>query len=254
MISDILDDKLLIFIATYNEAENVGRLFHEIQRLGIDADLLFLDDNSPDGTGKIIDQIASNHSGVYAIHRSGKQGIGSAHLAGIAWAYKQGYRRLLTMDCDFTHSPGDIPRFLAQGDNCEIVVGSRYMQEGSLRSWNLLRKALTRVGHFLTTTLLRMPYDATGAFRLYCLTRIPANVFDLVESKSYSFFFDCLYVCWLNGARVLEIPIELPARTYGSSKMAIGDALHSTMLLFQLLIRTHFISASVIYAKSVGKS
>jgi dolichol-phosphate mannosyltransferase len=241
--------KLLIFVATYNEAENVEALFQRIRQLNLAADILFLDDNSPDGTGCIIDRIAAENPNVHTIHRSGKQGVGSAHLAGIAWAYEHGYQTLVTMDCDFTHSPERIVEFLAHAEGHEIVVGSRYMQKGSLRTWNLLRKTLTHVGHLLTTGLLRMPYDATGAFRLYRLDRIPAGVFGLVYSSSYSFFFESLYVCWLNGARIHEIPIDLPARTYGNSKMALRDALRSTTLLAHLFVKTRIDSRALLYAE-----
>jgi len=241
--------KWLIFIATYNEAENVEALFHQIHDLGLNADLLFLDDNSPDGTGMIVDAIAASHSNVHTMHRSGKQGIGSAHLDGIRWAYEHGYKVLVTMDCDFTHSPDRIVDFLSHAETHDIVLGSRYMQKGSLRTWNLLRKTLTHVGHLLTTTLLGMPYDATGAFRLYRLDRIPMGVFGLVESKSYSFFFESLYVCWLNGARIHEIPIELPARTYGHSKMALRDALRSTTLLMHLFVKTRLNRPALLYTQ-----
>ena len=243
------EGKLLIFVATYNEAENVEPLFNQIRQLDLDADILFLDDNSPDGTGAIIDRIAAGDPRVHTLHRSGKQGIGSAHATGIAWAYGHGYRNLVTMDCDFTHSPADIVDFLAQAGKHDIVVGSRYMQKGSLRSWNLLRKTLTHVGHLLTTNLLGMPYDATGAFRLYRLDRIPAGVFELVYSSGYSFFFESLFVCWLNGASIHEIPIELPARTYGSSKMAWRDALRSTALLAHLFVKTRIDSRALLYAE-----
>ncbi len=242
-------ERLLIFVPTYNEAENVEALFNHLRRLNIDADILFLDDNSPDGTGTIIDRIAAENSRVHTIHRAGKQGIGSAHAVGIRWAYEHGFQSLITMDCDFTHSPDRIPDFLAYAGEYEIVIGSRYLQAGSLSSWNLLRKALTRVGHLLTTTLLRMPYDATGAFRLYRLDRIPAGVFDLVYSRSYSFFFESLYVLWLNGSRVKEISLDLPARTYGHSKMAWRDAMHSTLLLLYLFLKTIVDRESLVYAE-----
>jgi dolichol-phosphate mannosyltransferase len=240
---------LLIFVPTYNEAENVETLFNHIRGLNLDGDVLFLDDNSPDGTGDTIDRLAAENPRVHAIHRAGKQGIGSAHAAGIRWAYERGYHLLLTMDCDFTHSPDRIPDFLAQAGEHDIVIGSRYLQAGSLSSWNLLRKTLTRMGHLLTTTLLRMPYDATGAFRLYRLDRIPSGVFDLVYSRSYSFFFESLYVLWLNGCRIKEISLDLPARTYGHSKMAWKDAVHSTLLLIYLFLKTTVDRESLLYAE-----
>jgi dolichol-phosphate mannosyltransferase len=240
---------LLIFVPTYNEAENVEALFGQIRALDLGAAVLLLDDNSPDGTGQIIDRIASKNPNVFTIHRAGKLGIGSAHEDGIRWAYQHGFKQLLTMDCDFTHSPDKIVDFLANAQGYEVVVGSRYMQEGSLRTWNIMRKTLTRVGHLLTTTFLRMPYDATGAFRLYCLDKIPPAVFSLVESKSYSFFFESLYVLWLNGCRIKEIPIELPARTYGHSKMRLKDILKSTELLVYLFFRTHLRRQSLLLKK-----
>jgi dolichol-phosphate mannosyltransferase len=243
------DQKLLIFIPTYNEAENVGVLFNHIRTLNLDAQILFLDDNSPDGTGQIIDRLAVENPNVHVIHRSGKQGIGSAHATGIRWAYEHEFQYLVTMDCDFTHSPDRIADFLAYAGTYDVVVGSRYLQEGSLRTWNPLRKMLTRLGHLLTTTFLRMPYDATGAFRLYRLDRIPAKVFDLVCSISYSFFFESLYVLWLNGCRVREIPLDLPARTYGHSKMAWRDVFRSTWLLVYLFLKTLIDRQSLLYAE-----
>jgi dolichol-phosphate mannosyltransferase len=243
------DQKILIFIPTYNEAENVEVLFNQIHGLTLDADLLFLDDNSPDGTGQTIDRLAADTPRVHTIHRTGKLGIGSAHATGIRWAYDHGFKLLVTMDCDFTHSPDRIVDFLAQAEEYDLVVGSRYLQEGSLKTWNPLRKTLTHVGHWLTTTLLRMPYDATGAFRLYRLDRIPAGLFDIVSSMSYSFFFESLYVLWLNGFRIKEIPLELPARTYGHSKMALKDVLRSTWLLVYLFFKTRVDRQALLYTE-----
>jgi dolichol-phosphate mannosyltransferase len=241
--------RTLIFIPTYNEAENIERIYAEISALGLDHDFLFLDDNSPDGSGRIIDEIAARDPRVYTLHRSGKLGIGSAHVDGINWAYDRGYQQLLTMDCDFTHSPGRIADFMAVAGEYDVVIGSRYLRKDSLRTWNAMRKALTRVGHMLTTTLLRMPYDATGAFRLYRLDRIPRGVFDLVYSRSYSFFFESLYVLWLNGLRIQEVPLDLPARTYGHSKMAWKDALWSASLLLYLFVRTRIDRQVLLYAE-----
>lgn len=229
---------LLICIPTYNEAENIEVLFRSIQQLNLNADILFLDDNSPDGTGQIAEKIATENPNVCVLHRPGKLGIGSAHLTGIRWAREHGYRLLLTMDCDFTHSPERITDFLSHSDEYDVVIGSRYLQPGSLRTWNYLRKFLTHFGHFLTTTFLKMPHDATGAFRLYRLDRISPSLFDAVQSRSYSFFFESLYILWLNKASIKEIPLELPARTYGHSKMVWRDALRSATLLLYLYLRT----------------
>ena len=204
----------------------------------LDADILFLDDNSPDGTGDIVDGFAKENPRVFTIHRSGKEGIGGAHQEGIRWAYDRGYQTLVTMDCDFTHLPEDIPIFIKESPGYDLVVGSRYMNRKSLRYWNLFRKSLTFAGHFLTKHLLQMPQDATGSFRLYRLDHIPKRVFELVGSKGYSFFFESLYVLQRNGFRIKEIAIDLPARTYGHSKMSWRDATNSLNLLLRTFLRS----------------
>lgn len=239
----------LIFVPTYNEAENIEALYRRIQALGIDADYLFLDDDSPDGTGQIIDRLAAEDPRVRTIHRSGKLGIGSAHREGIRWAHAHGFGLLVTMDCDFTHSPEDIPRFLEQAAEYDVVVGSRFLDSDSLPGWSWIRRFLTAFGHFLTKLLLHMPEDATGAFRAYRLDRIPEGVFDAVYSGSYSFFFESLYVLKLNGYRVQQVPVQLSARAAGHSKMAVRDALHSVLLLAKLYLRTRFSRGSFLYAE-----
>jgi len=225
--------RVLIVIPTYNERENVARMCAELLGLDIGADLLFIDDGSPDGTGRVLDELAATRPAVRVMHRAGKSGIGSAHQAGIAAAFEGGYRTLVTMDCDFTHSPSDIPRLMeaATREDCDVVVGSRYLVPGSLPGWNLLRRSLTVFGHFMTKTLLEMPEDASGALRLYRLDRIPREVFQRVQSPSYAFFFESLYLLSRNGFRIAEIPIVLPARTYGHSKMSWRDAFRSLRTL-----------------------
>jgi SAM-dependent methyltransferase len=129
------------------------------------------------------------------------------------------------------------------------VVGSRYLEKGSLAEWSLFRKTLTRLGHFLTSTLLSMAHDASGAFRLYRLDRIPRGIFELVYSRSYSFFFESLYILSLNGCRIVDIPVRLPARTYGHSKMALRDAIYSSSLLLYLYAKTKISREHLTYAE-----
>ncbi len=230
-MTDELDKRPLVFVPTYNERDNLEKLYREIRDLPVELDILFLDDHSPDGTGEVIDRLAAEDPRVFTIHRKGKLGVGSAHFDGISWAYDHGYAVLVTMDCDFTHPPRKILDALEQKDAAEVVVGSRYMARGSLSGWNFVRKLLTWTGHALTRTLLGMTYDATGAFRLYRLDRIPRSAFSLVTSKGYSFFFESLYVLHLNELRIKEIPIALPPRTYGHSKMDLSEIRRSVKLL-----------------------
>ncbi len=234
------DGKILVFIPTYNERENVEKICSEIIKVCPDVDLLFMDDNSSDGTGIIIDGLARKHQNVKIIHRPRKMGIGSAHIEGIKWAYDKGYSHLITMDCDFTHSPKRLPAFIKNSKDCDIVVGSRYIMKNSLNGWIFFRKFLTQTGHFLTTYCLGMPYDATGAFRLYRLDKIPRHAFDFIRSKGYSFFFESLYILSINGFSVKELPIILLPRTYGHSKMNYKDAFHSLSCLVRIYLGISF--------------
>lgn len=226
--------KTLVMIPTYNERENVEKMARDIVATGIDTDILFIDDNSPDGTGDLLDGLATTIPRLMVLHRPGKQGIGSAHKDGIGWVYEHGYTHLVTMDCDFTHSPSDIGMFLARADDHDVVVGSRHMRENSLAGWNIWRKCITKTGHFLTTLLLKMPFDATGAFRLYRLDRIPPVYFTKIESRGYSFFIESLAAINLNGFSILEVPIALPPRTYGHSKLRIEDMIQWGVFMLRL--------------------
>lgn len=229
--------RILVFIPTYNEADNVAALYQQLRNLGLPFDYLFVDDGSPDGTGDIVDTLAGADPSVHVIHRPGKLGIGSAHRAGIAWAYAGGYDLLVTMDCDFTHSPDYIRHFLEYAAHYDVVIGSRFLRDDSLPGWNLLRRTLTYGGHFMTRLVLGTPLDSTGAFRLYRLDKIPREIFDLASSQGYAFLFQSLYLLWRNGAAVKEVPVRLPARTQGHSKMRIRDALHSARTLFEMFAR-----------------
>jgi dolichol-phosphate mannosyltransferase len=231
---------ILILIPTYNESENVERLYREVQQLGLGTDFLFVDDNSPDGTGAILDRLAQENGRLHVLHRSGKMGVGSAHLAGIEWAYARQYQKLITMDSDFSHSPKYILDILKFGDDFDVVVASRYLSQNSLPEWAWNRKFLTRMGHFLTRLVLQMPYDATGAFRLYRIDRIPQSAFKAVISRGYSFFYESLFVLHTNAFAIKEVPVSLPARTYGKSKMRFKDVLKSVELLGTIAIKRLF--------------
>jgi dolichol-phosphate mannosyltransferase len=215
--------KTLIFIPTYNEAENVGPMCMELLAQKLDADILFVDDSSPDGTGAVLDKLAAEHPRVRVNHRSGKAGIGSAHQFGIGYAYDHGYTRLVTMDCDFTHSPADIKRLLEASEHADWVVGSRFLSENSLPGWSPVRKALTHLGHFATDKVLGFKNDATGAFRVYRLDRVPRALFGLVGENGYAFFYKSLFIAHENGCKIVDVPIVLPARTVGHSKMDMTE-------------------------------
>ena len=239
-----MPNTILVFIPTYNERDNVMKLYERISKLRLPLDILFIDDNSPDGTGNILDQI--NKPNVFIIHRSGKLGIGSAHKDGIAWAYSHKYAQLITMDSDFLHRPEDIPAMMDQSENSDIVVASRFIQKDSLQEWPLWRKFLTTSGHAVTKLLLNIPYDITGAFRLYKIDRIPRDLFEKAVSNGYSFFPESLNIMNRNGIRISEIPVILPQRTYGNSKLKFRDMVQWLLFIVKLGFRNIFSSKDIL--------
>jgi dolichol-phosphate mannosyltransferase len=238
---------LLVLVPTYNEIDNVDGLIASIFDAVPEADLLFVDDNSPDGTGDKLDAHAAANKHIHVLHRSGKLGVGSAHADGIAWAYERNYPVLVTLDSDGSHTPADIPRFLELADQGEVVVGSRFVLQNSLDEWLWRRKFMTHLGHLMTRLLLGMPYDATGGFRLYRLDKIPQGLFRMVESPSYSFFYESLYRLYVNKKKITELPIRLPARTYGHSKMLPGIVVREAVFLLRFALRARFSRRPMIF-------
>jgi dolichol-phosphate mannosyltransferase len=232
---------LLIAIPTYNEAENVGTICQRVLDAVPDCRLLFIDDNSPDGTGDLLEEIAKNDRRVIVCHRESKLGIGSAHQSAIKYAYENKVNILVTMDADFTHSPEHIPELTKLLKFSDVIVASRFIGEGGLEGWSFTRKAMTHLGHLLTRFLLQLPYDASGAFRAYNLTNIPKSIFGLVDSTGYAFFFESLKIIHIKKISISEYPIVLPARTYGHSKMKTRDVVRSLsfmiFLSFKIIVR-----------------
>ena len=150
---------LLIAIPTYNEIENIDIISRRVLDAVPESQLLFIDDNSPDGTGERLDNLATQDARINVLHRSGKLGIGSAHLAAINFAYTNSVSVLVTMDADLTHSPEHIPTLLKLLSSADVVVASRFIDNGGLSDWNLKRRAMTLLGHLLTRVLLQIPYD-----------------------------------------------------------------------------------------------
>jgi len=226
--------RILVGIPTLNESKNVGSMVARLGRLSLPLDILFVDDNSSDGTGQILDRLAKENGNVRVVHRPSALGIGSAHLAILDYAYDHHYETLITMDCDFSHQPEDLPRLFAVDVKNPVGVGSRFLDPRSLEEWNLKRKFLTHLGHWLTSTLLRLPMDATGAFRIYRLDKIPRELWAKVKSRGYAFFFESLFILQNHKISCAEISICLPKRVYGESKLNLRQAWCSVQVLFAL--------------------
>ena len=228
--------KTLIAIPTYNESGNVEPLCRKLFEVGLDADILFMDDASPDGTGKIIDRLAAENSRVKVVHRPAKLGIGSGHLDCIGYAYEHDYDLLITMDADFTHPPERLPAVVEKAAGVDVVIGSRYLLRDSLEEWTMFRRMLSRAGHVLTRYVLGLENDASSGLRLYQLRQIPRELFALVDARGYDFFFESLYVLRTNKYRIAEVGIHLPARASGESKMTIKDATNGLFRLGRLRV------------------
>ena len=232
---------MLIFIPTYNERDNIEPIVAGLRQYLGRIPILFCDDNSPDGTRKVIEDIAVGDGAIEVISRATKLGIGSAHKVGLREAHRRGYSRVLTLDCDLTHQPSDCVRFTQCTDG-DVVVGSRFADKSSLADWNWMRRFLTNAGHVATSRLLGLPYDATGALRLYQLDRVGITWVDDVHSDGYAFFFESLMILQARGARITELSIRLPKRTYGSSKMSLREVARSVTMLLRLAARRQEIS------------
>src|SRR3989338_6742095 len=213
-------------------------MYQNIRSLAPDMDMLFVDDDSPDGTGEILDELAVADARGHVVHRARLLGIGSAHCDGICWAYKNHYPILITMDGDLSHSPKYFPEFLRRADQYDIVIGSRYVGSEGLKGWSLYRKMLTKIGHFFLNAFLNLPYDATVAFRLYRLDRIPIEIFHMVRSKGYAFFFESLYLLEVNGLKITEFPSPMSVRIHGKSKLSHREKARSIQRLTEMIFRT----------------
>ncbi|MEX2608101.1 MAG: polyprenol monophosphomannose synthase [Kiritimatiellia bacterium] len=227
----------LILIPTYNEAANAPALAKAILALELPVDLLFIDDASPDGTGDILDRLASEHSRVHVLHRESKQGLGSAYLAGFEWSLRHSYLLSICMDADFSHDPADLSRFLRHLDSRDLVAGSRYLPSGGIVNWPWNRRILSKSAAVYTRTLTRMPFtDPTGGFNGYrneMLVRLPL---DSIASQGYSFQIEMKMLAWKEGFRTLEIPILFTERRTGKSKMSAGIIREALWVVWKLVL------------------
>jgi dolichol-phosphate mannosyltransferase len=233
-------EKNLIVVPTYNEAQNLEKLVREIRRVD-GSDILVVDDRSPDGTGAIADELARALPGVSVIHRAGKLGLGSAHIRGMERAAERGYATVLTMDADFTHPPEYIPKLrqaLVEME-ADLVVGSRYLRKDGIADWAMWRRAVTRTADFLTSALLDLRFDATNALRIYRVATLDLDAIRAIRADGYSFMFEVLFVCRAGGMRIEQIPVHLPLRQGGKSKISRGEVLKAIRSLLRLSLVRH---------------
>ena len=227
--------KTIVVIPTYDERENVAPMARAV--LGQDAslELLFVDDNSPDGTGAEIDSLCAAEPRIHCLHRERKEGLGRAYVAGFSRAIELGATRIVQMDCDFSHSPSDIPRLIAE--DADLVIGSRYVPGGGTPGWPISRRLISRLGGAFIRFMTGMPLrDPTGGFKCWRVETLKAIGFETVESAGYSFQLEMNHRTWKGGLSIREIPISFSARVAGYSKITTAIAVES----FRIAVKLRF--------------
>lgn len=213
--------KSIVIIPTYNEKENITPLITEVLKLNPNVHILVVDDNSPDGTGKIVQSLAEGNSQVHLLSRTQKEGLGRAYIAGFKWALQNQFEIITEMDADFSHRPVDLTKILEVMRNSDFVVGSRYVPGGGTQNWSLLRKIISRSGGIYSRMILGYPLnDWTGGFNSWKAETLQAIGLDLIQSNGYSFQIELKYRALKAGKKGVEVPILFEDRRVGQSKMS----------------------------------
>ncbi len=230
--------KLTIVIPTYNEAENLPKLVSALCSLPLpELKLLVVDDNSPDGTGDLAEKLAAETGRVQVLHRTGKQGLGTAYIAGFRHCLDQGDEAVCQMDADFSHPPQKVVELVEALQDCDVAIGSRYVPGGQLdERWPIWRRGLSAFGNFYARTILNMRLrDVTGGFRLWRASALRTIPWERVRSNGYVFQVETAYLGYLLGLRYREIPIYFADRRWGESKMSLRIQLEAARRVWGLL-------------------
>jgi dolichol-phosphate mannosyltransferase len=233
--------KTLVIVPTYNERENLPPLVQRLLALPIPVDLLIVDDNSPDGTGQLADELAKRHPNVQVMHRAEKNGLGRAYCAGFAWALERDYECILEMDGDFSHNPDDIPAFLKAAEQADLVIGSRYSNGIRVINWPLKRLMLSLGAAKYVRIITGLPIsDPTGGFKCFRRRALQSINLEAVRSNGYSFQIEMSHKIWRQGLRIAEVPIVFTDRFQGSSKMSGKIVWEAIWMVWRLLAQNGF--------------
>jgi len=230
--------KSLVIIPTYNEKENIKVVIDKVNALGIDIDILVVDDNSPDGTGKIVSDLAKENSRIHLIGRKGKLGLGSAYVEGFKWALSRDYEYIIEMDADLSHNPFDIPRLLNKSKKSyDVVIGSRYCDGVNVVHWPIKRLILSYGANKYTRIVTGLPVkDCTAGFVCYKRVVLENINFEKIKSTGYAFQIEMKYRAWKKGFSLVEIPIIFEERTEGKSKMTKHIIYEAALMVWKLKI------------------
>jgi dolichol-phosphate mannosyltransferase len=214
---------VLVILPTYNEATNLPRAVAAVRRFVETADVLIVDDASPDGTGELADELAAGDGHVHVLHRKGKAGLGAAYLAAFRWGLGRGYDAFVEMDADGSHQAVYLPELLDALQHADVAIGSRWVAGGRVQNWSKVREALSRGGNGYVRFWLGLDvHDATAGYRAYRRSTLERIDLDSVESQGYCFQIDLTRRCRQEGLRIAEVPITFVERTLGESKMSSG--------------------------------
>lgn len=227
----------LVIIPTYNERDNLEELLAQVYRAVADMHVLIVDDNSPDGTANLVEELmAGRYSGqLFLFKRSGKLGLGTAYIAGFKWALERSYQYIFEMDADFSHNPKYLADFLRTIETCDVVLGSRYIPGGGVTNWGIIRRCISKGGSLYSRMILGLPFrDLTGGFK--CFRREVLETLDLddIKSNGYSFQIEMTYRAYLKGFRIREVPIIFEERAAGKSKMSRKIFVEALLMIWKL--------------------
>jgi len=224
--------KTIVVIPTYDEKDNVAPMVEAVLSTP-DIELLFVDDNSPDGTGDRIEELIKSNPRIHCLHRMKKEGLGRAYVAGFAKAIELGADKIVQMDCDFSHDPKDLPRMIAE--DADLTIGSRYVKGGDTPGWPFKRRLISRAGGIFIRTVTGMPLrDPTGGFKCWKVSTLKKIDFATVASAGYSFQLEMNHRTWKSGCTIREIPIVFTDRVAGYSKITAGIATESVKIAWRL--------------------
>ena len=229
--------KTLIIIPTYNERQNIEPLFEAIFTVNNDVNILIVDDNSPDKTYELVEELSQNlyKDRVFLLRRAGKLGLGTAYVAGFKWALERGYDYIMEMDADFSHNPIYINDFLREIKTADLVIGSRYVHGGGVVNWGIGRKFISRGGGIYSRIILGIPVnDVTGGYKCFRREVLESIDLDSVKSNGYSFQIEMNYRTYLKGFRIKEVPIIFEDRRVGQSKMSRKIFMEAIMMVWRL--------------------
>ncbi len=245
----------IVIVPTYNERENLPAMVERLARLPVPVDMLVVDGNSPDGTGKLADELTAKNPFVNVLHQTEKNGLGRAYCASFAWALQRGYEFIMEMDCDFSHDPADVPRFIEAAQEADLVLGSRYCNGIRVMNWPMERLLLSTGAALYVRWITGMPFaDPTGGFKCFRRRALASIDLEAVRSNGYSFQIEMTHKLWRQGMKVVEIPIIFTERSHGMSKMSGKIKWEALAMVWRLLFQNGLRRSPRVKSEKAGLS